>query len=183
MISSTPSLLTLPVQGRGNAQTFLKNNSAKNGLRLCKFSPVQLRYIKKPWKVKNSSCPQNVGRGTKLENCLEMVIFSRCFSKIWLKTPWHKSVAMETYQDLDHQLYKFLPLIHSADGLQKLKVVESTVFEIMWRSAQTPPPPPPPSPPCRRCTKCLRTAWVNTFMTSSLNRTTGKKRTRLMAEN
>ena len=32
--------------------------------------------------------------------------FSVVFSKIWLETPSHKSVAMETLQDLDHQLYK-----------------------------------------------------------------------------
>ena len=33
--------------------------------------------------------------------------FQSFFSKIWLKTPLHKSVAMETKQNLDHQLYQF----------------------------------------------------------------------------
>ena len=63
------------------------------------------------------------------------------FCKIWLKTPSHKSVAIETWRDLDHQIYQFLPLKDSPNGLQKLKVVESTVFEIMGEgSAQLPPP-------------------------------------------
>ena len=49
---------------------------------------------------------------------------------------------METEQDLDHQLHQFFYL--SWIGLPKLKVVESTVSEIMgWgASAQIPPPPP-----------------------------------------
>ena len=37
---------------------------------------------------------------------------------------------METWQDLGHQLYQFLPLIDSPNGLPNLKVVESTVLHI-----------------------------------------------------
>ena len=57
--------------------------------------------------------------------------FLAVFSKIWPKTPSNKTVAMETEHDLDHQLTRFLPLIDRPNGLPKLKVVESTVSEIM----------------------------------------------------
>ena len=49
---------------------------------------------------------------------------------------------METWQDLDHQLFtSFLPLVDSPNGLPKLKVVESIVLEIMGGVGSTPPPP------------------------------------------
>ena len=66
--------------------------------------------------------------------------FQSFFSKIWLTTPLRKSVAMETWQDLDHYLYRFLPLTDSPNGLQKLKFVESAVFEIMRGRLPTPSP-------------------------------------------
>ena len=43
---------------------------------------------------------------------------------------------METSHDLDHQLYHVLPLIDSSNGLPKLKVAESAVFEIGGRGYQ-----------------------------------------------
>ena len=43
----------------------------------------------------------------KVEKLSQNGHFETFFSKIWLKTPSNKSVAMETYEDLDHQLYQF----------------------------------------------------------------------------
>ena len=62
----------------------------------------------------------------------------------------------------------FLPLIDSPNSLPKLKVVESTVFEIIggWLNPPLPPPPPPPFVE-GVSTKYLRTGRVknNTCLT------------------